>query len=247
MCGRAKLPDDVSEIKLDLKIDFDEIGDYRPRWNAAPTSLLPVVVAANGTRTLTVMRWGLVPAWANDIKIGHSTFNARAEGIERRPVFRAAWQTGRRCLVVADAYYEWRRADKQPFAVALGNRGPMTFAGLWDTWRDPQAIDAKPLKSFAIITTQANDLLKALHDRMPVLLPPESWAVWLGESLASDRELKALLKPYPGAGMTYWPVDRRIGNVKNDGPDLFAPSSELPAGGGVIGEMPDGRARLTVA
>ena len=94
MCGRAKLPDDVSEIKLDLKIDFDEIGDYQPRWNAAPTSQLPVVVSRNGKRILTLMRWGLVPSWAKDIKIGHSTFNARAEGIETRPAFRGAWKAG---------------------------------------------------------------------------------------------------------------------------------------------------------
>ena len=88
MCGRAKLPDDVSEIKLDLKIDFDEIGDYRPRWNAAPTSQLPVVVSNNGQRTLTLMRWGLIPSWAKDLKIGYSTFNARAEGVDNRPAFR---------------------------------------------------------------------------------------------------------------------------------------------------------------
>lgn len=222
MCGRAKLPDDVSEIKLDLKIDWDEIGDYQPRWNAAPTSKLPVVVANNGGRTLTMMRWGLVPSWAKDIKIGYSTFNARAEGLEMRPAFRAAWRAKRRCLVIADGYYEWRDADKQPFAVALGNRGPMTFAGLWDSWRTPQG---ETLKSFAIITTTANSLLEPLHNRMPVLLPPAEWALWLGEIATSDAALKALLKPYPDAAMTFWPVDRRVGNVRNDGPDLFTPLS----------------------
>jgi putative SOS response-associated peptidase YedK len=220
MCGRAKLPDDVSEIKLDLKIDWDEIGDYHPRWNAAPTSKLPVVVSQNGERTLTLMRWGLVPAWAKDIKIGHSTFNARAESLDTRPVFRAAWQARRRCLVIADGYYEWRDADKQPFAVALGNRGLMTFAGLWDMWRAP---DGNPLKSFSIITTQANDLLSPLHGRMPVLLAADRWPAWLGETAATDGELKAMLKPYPGNGMTFWPVDRRVGNVRNDSPDLFTP------------------------
>jgi putative SOS response-associated peptidase YedK len=220
MCGRAKLPDDVSEIKLDLKIDFDEIGEYRPRWNAAPTSDLPVVISNNGERTLTLMRWGLVPSWAKDIKIGYSTFNARAEGVETRPAFRSAWQAGRRCLVIADGYYEWRAADKQPFAVALGNRGPMTFAGLWDIWRTP---DGKAIKSFAIVTTVANALLKPLHDRMPVLLGPDRWRSWLGENAATQAELKAMLRPYSGAAMTFWPVDRRIGNVRNDSPDLFAP------------------------
>jgi putative SOS response-associated peptidase YedK len=223
MCGRAKLPDDVSEIKLDLKIDWDELGDYRPRWNAAPTSKLPVVVSANGERTLTSMRWGLVPSWAHDIKIGYSTFSARAEGVENRPAFRAAWKAGRRCLVIADGYYEWRDADKQPFAVALGNRGPMTLAGLWDCWRAPHGA---ALKSFTIITTTANELLEPLHGRMPVLLPPERWAAWLGETAASDAELKAMLKPYPGCDMTFWPVDRRVGNVRNDHPDLFTPLRE---------------------
>jgi putative SOS response-associated peptidase YedK len=225
MCGRAKLPDDVSEIKLDLKIDFDEVGDYQPRWNAAPTSKLPVVVSRNGKRTLTLMRWGLIPSWAKDLKIGSSTFNARAEGIETRPAFRAAWKSGRRCLVIADGYYEWRAADRQPFAVGLSNRGPMTFAGLWDSWRDG---DGGTLNSFTIITTTANDLLAPLHDRMPVLLASDRWALWLGEhrpgeSLATEPELKAMLKPYPGDAMTFWPVDRRVGNVRNNNPDLFAP------------------------
>jgi putative SOS response-associated peptidase YedK len=220
MCGRAKLPEDVSEIKLDLKIDFDEIGAYQPRWNAAPTSKLPVVVSNNGERTLTLMRWGLIPSWAKDTKIGHSTFNARAEGVDNRPAFRTAWRAGRRCLVIADAYYEWRDADKQPFAVGLSNRGPMTFAGLWDCWRAP---DATTLKSFTIITTTANELLEPLHGCMPVLLPPSLWSAWLGEVAVEDAELKAMLTPYPSGGMTFWAVDRRVGNVRNDSPDLFAP------------------------
>jgi putative SOS response-associated peptidase YedK len=228
MCGRAKLPDDVSEIKLDLKIDWDEIKDYRPRWNAAPTSQLPVVVSSNAERTLTLMRWGLIPSWAKNSKIGYSTFNARVEGIDTRAAFRGAWKAGRRCLVIADGYYEWRGADKQPFAIALGNRGPMTFAGLWELWR---AADGNPIKSFAIITTPANNLLQPLHDRMPALLAADNWAAWLGEIPASDSELKAMLKPYPDEGLAFWPVDRRIGNVRNDSPDLFAPLNQpVPAG-----------------
>jgi putative SOS response-associated peptidase YedK len=219
MCGRAKLPDDVSEIKLDLKIDRDEIDNYRPRWNAAPTSKLPVVVAGNGGRTLTLMRWGLMPSWAKDLKIGYSTFNARAEGLDTRPAFCTAWKSGRRCLVIADGYYEWRDSDKQPFAVALGNRGPMTFAGLWDTWRAP---GGDSVKSFAIVTTTANELLESLHDRMPVLVPPKRWAGWLGEIPTTEGELKAMLKPYPGATMAFWPVDGKVGNMRNDSPDMFA-------------------------
>jgi putative SOS response-associated peptidase YedK len=223
MCGRARLPDDVSEIKLDLKIDWDEIDDYRPSWNAAPTSKLPVVISLKGERTLTLMRWGLVPSWAKDIKIGYSTFNARADGVDTRPAFRTAWKAGRRCLVIADGYYEWRQSDKQPYAVALGNRGPMTFAGLWDTWRAP---DGNTLKSFTIITTQANNLLVPLHDRMPVLLAPDRWAKWLGETAATEADLKTMLAPYPSEAMTFWPVDRRIGNIRNDSPDLFTSLNE---------------------
>lgn len=225
MCGRAKLPQDVSEIKLDLAIDWDELADYRPSWNAAPTAKLPVVISNNGARTLTAMRWGLVPSWANDPKIGRTTFNARAESIASRTAFRGAWRAGRRCLVIADAYYEWRQVDKQPFAIALGNRGPMIFAGLWEEWRTS---GADSFKSFTIITTAANDLLKPLHDRMPVLLAPDAWPVWLGETKTSEAALQALLKPYPSAAMTFWPVDHRLGDVENDSPDLFAPQRPSP-------------------
>lgn len=243
MCGRAKLPEDVSEIKLDLAIDWDETGDYRPRWNATPTSQLPVVVSRDGRRTLTLMRWGLVPPWAKSIAIGRATFNARAEDVRTRPAFRAAWKTGRRCLVIADAYYEWRAPDKQPFAVALANRGPMTFAGLWESWRNPGASDAKPLQSFAILTTMANELLRPLHDRMPVLLAPEHWPAWLGETFASESELLAILRPYPAAAMSVWPVHRRVGNVRNDDPDLLAPLAEPIAPRSLIDAVPQRPAR----
>lgn len=220
MCGRAKLPEDVSEIKLDLKIDFDQIGDYQPRWNAAPTSKLPVVISNDGRRILTLMRWGLVPSWAKDLKIGYSTFNARAESLATRAAFRGAWRAGRRCLVLTDGYYEWRDADKQPFAVALANRGPMTLAGLWDAWRSPAG---ETIKSFAIITTTANALLAPLHDRMPAVIAPDCWGDWLGENSPREGAPETLLRPYPDKAMALWAVDRRVGNVKNDSPDLFEP------------------------
>jgi putative SOS response-associated peptidase YedK len=220
MCGRAKLPEDVSEIKLDLKIDFDQISDYQPRCNAAPTSKLPVVISNDAGRILTLMRWGLIPSWAKDPKIGYSTFNARAESLVTRAAFRGAWRARRRCLVLADGYYEWRHADKQPFAIALANRGPMTLAGLWDAWRSPAG---ETIKSFAIITTTANALLAPLHDRMPVVIAPDCWGDWLGENSSPQRAAETLLRPYPDKAMAFWAVDRRVGNVKNDSPDLFDP------------------------
>ena len=225
MCGRASLPNDVSELKQDLRIEWDRLGDYRPRWNAAPTSELPVVTSSpDRGRTLELMRWGLIPSWVKDGKIARTTFNARAEGIDRKPAFRNAWQAGRRCIVVADGYYEWRQKDKQPFALALGNRGVMTFAGLWDLWRAP---DGATIKSFTIITTRANALAAPIHDRMPVILPPDCWTQWLGEIETPPAQLKAMLKPFSSERMTMWPVDRGVGNVRNDSPDLFEPIREL--------------------
>ena len=106
MCGRASLPNDVSELKQDLRIEWDKLGDYKPHWNAAPTTDLPVVTSSEIGRTLELMRWGLIPSWAKDMKIARTTFNARAEGIDTKPAFRGAWKAGRRCLVVADGYYE---------------------------------------------------------------------------------------------------------------------------------------------
>ena len=226
MCGRARLVDDVSEIKQDLHIEWDRIEDYQPRWNAPPTSDMPVVTSHDGKRSLELMRWGLIPPWARDIKIGASTYNARADSIETKPAFRGAWLAGRRCLVVADCYFEWRRSDKQPFAIALGNRGPMVFAGLWDVWR---AGDGAHVKSFAIVTTEANDFLAPVHDRMPVILAADCWPAWLGETPATREELKALLRPYPSERMTLWPVDRAIGNARNDRRELSEPAAEAEA------------------
>jgi putative SOS response-associated peptidase YedK len=243
MCGRAKLPEDVSEIKLDLKIDRNEIGSYQPRWNAAPTAKLPVVVSRHGERTLTMMRWGLLPgstrSWAEAGKIGRKTFNACAETIDTCPAFRTAWKNGCRCLAIADGYYEWRAADKQPFAVGLSNRGPMTLAGLWDSWTAP---DGDIIKSFTIITTTANTLLQPLHARMPVLIAQHDWADWLGETMAQDADLKAMLKPYPSAGMAFWPVQRRVGNTRNNSPDLFAPHEQVKFGQDELAQDNLGRA-----
>lgn len=223
MCGRAKLPEDVSELKLDLKIDWDKLGDYRPKWNAPPTTDLPVVISSQGMRALELMRWGLIPASAKDAKVGRSIINVRAEGIDRQPMLRSAWQNRRRCLVIADAYYEWRKTDRQPFAVALENRGPMTFAGLWDSWQSREGV---MIRSFAIITTRANELLATIHDRMPVVLAADHWPAWLGEVDTTDNDLKAMLTPYPPERMTMWPVDKRVGNVRNDSPDLLDPIGE---------------------
>jgi putative SOS response-associated peptidase YedK len=224
MCGRARLSSDVSEIKLVFSIPpHRPAPNIAPSWNVAPTDPLPVVRydARAGERSLDVMRWGLVPFWAKDIKVGFANINAKAEGIESKPAFREAFQR-RRCLVPVDNFYEWEKtaAGKQPYAIALADRGLMALAGLWETWHSPAG---ERVRSFAIITTTPNELCAELHNRMPVVLKPDRWPVWLGEEPADAPRLKALLAPYRSAEMTCWPVSARVGNVKNNDPSLIEP------------------------
>ncbi len=118
-----------------MKITTDRTNGYSPRYNVAPTTPVPVVTSDKHQRILEMMRWGLIPSWAKDMKSGYATFNARADSVATKPAYRSAWKTGRRCLVMADGFYEWRKTDKQPFFITLGNRQPMALAGLWEAWR----------------------------------------------------------------------------------------------------------------
>ncbi|MGD0723355.1 MAG: SOS response-associated peptidase [Roseiarcus sp.] len=220
MCGRVRLPNDYSEIKIKLR--FDDAApapNLRASWNIAPTQDLLAAVRdpASGARIPVLMRWGLVPSWAKDIRIGVSTFNARADTLRVKPAFRGAWRAGRRCLIVTDGFYEWRRGDKQPFAIARADAPFTVMAGLWEDWKSPAG---ERIRSCTIITTEANELLAPLHDRMPVILAEADWPRWLGEAPAGEAELAALLGPYPSELMKLWPVGRAVGNVRNDGPAL---------------------------
>jgi len=224
MCGRVRLSSDVSEIKLVFSIPPQRpTPNVAPSWNVAPTDPLPVVRydTRAGERSLEVMRWGLIPFWAKDIKVGFANINAKAEGIETKPAFREAFEW-RRCLVPVDNFYEWKRTGmgKQPYAIALADRRLMALAGLWESWRSSAG---ERVRSFAIITTTPNELCAELHNRMPVVLARETWPAWLGEEPADGRRLKALLAPYPSTEMTCWPVSTRVGNVKNNDPSLIEP------------------------
>ncbi|MBV8738098.1 MAG: SOS response-associated peptidase [Alphaproteobacteria bacterium] len=226
MCGRARLSTDLSQVKLVFSIPPERpTPNVAATWNLAPTQSAPVVHfdPRAGERSLDVMRWGLVPHWAKDIKIGYSTFNAKAESIDTRPAFREPFLR-RRCLVPLDGFYEWKKQgrERQPYAVALADRRLMAMAGLWDSWQSP---NGERVRSFTIITTDANALLAPLHDRMPVILGAENWGVWLGEVAADPQHLKGLLVPYPANDMVIWPVDKRVGNVKNNDPSLIEPVS----------------------
>jgi putative SOS response-associated peptidase YedK len=174
MCGRVRLSSDVSEITLVFRIP-PERSNFAASWNVAPTDPLPVVRydAKEHQRSLEVMRWGLVPFWAKDIKVGFANINAKAEGIEKRPAFREAFQQ-RRCLVPVDNFSEWKKTatGKQPYAIGLKGGGLMALAGLWESWRSRPS--GERVRSFAIVTTEPNELCAQLHNRMPVVLAPEA-------------------------------------------------------------------------
>jgi putative SOS response-associated peptidase YedK len=216
MCGRARLSTDYSEIRIKLKFDPDYPSPNVPAsWNVCPTDpMLVAIRSEQGMRIPQQMRWGLVPWWAKDIKVGFSSINARAETINTAPAFRDAWKKGQRCLVITDGFYEWKKPEKQPYAVAMADKSQMVMAGLWDEWTDKKT--GERVKSCTIITCPANALIGALHDRMPVILAEEDWAKWLGEEPATNDEVKALLAPFKDEALTMWPVNRqKVGNVRN--------------------------------
>jgi putative SOS response-associated peptidase YedK len=210
MCGRFTNQYTWRELHAlyMLSIGFSENEQWAPKFNIAPTDPIPVILNV-----------GLIPSWAKEIG-NFSTFNARDDGIRSKPLFRGAWQAGRRCIVPASSFFEWKKPERQPFAIALGNKGPMAFAGLWDERRQP---DGKRMRSATIITCTPNTLLAPIHNRMPAILGEEDWAKWLGEAPANENELMALLKPFAAERMTLWPVGKEVGNVKNESASLIAP------------------------
>lgn len=220
MCGRARLATDYSEIRIEFRLDPDAPAlNLRPSWNIPPTRDMVAVRSRNGRRRASLMRWGLIPSWAKEIGKA-STFNARSDGVTTRPSFRGAWRAGRRCLVVADGFYEWRESDRQPYAVGMADGRLMAMAGLWDSWRSPAG---ETIPSTTVITTDANATMATFHHRMPVILTPAQWPAWLGETDASEAELLAMLAPCDPALIEVHQVGRAVGNVRNDAPALADP------------------------
>src|SRR5574337_1202802 len=199
MCGRFSLTTSLGAVALrfGVRTGLEDAGDVS-RYNIAPTQTV-IVVGDDGTRYLTQMRWGLIPSWAKDPAIGNRMINARAETVATRPAFRVALRK-RRCLVVADGFYEWqeRLRGKQPYYLAIKSCEPFGFAGLWDAWTSP---DGEEIRSCTIITTEANELLLPIHDRMPVILTREAEAIWLDPAFQDPTRLLLLLRPYPAEDM----------------------------------------------
>jgi putative SOS response-associated peptidase YedK len=221
MCGRFARRS-TQEVLADwFGVELEDMPWFAPSYNAAPQSTQPVVRlnSDTGKREFAPMRWGLVPYWAKDAKIGYTTINARAEEVAAKPLYREAFKR-RRCLIPADAFYEWQQTGtkaKQPFAFALASGEPYAFAGLWERWRPEQG---DPLETFTILTTDPNELAERVHNRMPVILEPRNYERWMDAGDA-ERPPIDLLRPYPAEKMRAWTVSDRVGNVRNDDPDLL--------------------------
>lgn len=240
MCGRYFLQRGPASIATHFET-VSPLPNFPATWNLAPTQDGLVVRRhpETGARHLDALRWGLVPRWAKDPSVGTRMINARAESLAERPAFRDAYRK-RRCLVPADGFYEWQAgagggssAPKQPYAVALADGAPMALAGLWEGWRAP---DGTILRSFTIVTAEANAKLAALHPRMPVILPRAAWPLWLGEEAARDEDeaamLRALLRPCPDEWLAVWPVSPRVNRVAENDAALLtrAPAAHPPPG-----------------
>ncbi|KAA2212659.1 SOS response-associated peptidase [Teichococcus oryzae] len=220
MCGRYFQYRDIGQVAEHFEA-VPPLPNIAPSWNVAPTQDAPVLRRhpESGARHLGSLRWGLVPRWARDASGGARLMNARAESVAEKPSFRDAFAR-RRCLVPADGFYEWRTEGKakQTYAVALRDGAPMALAGLWEGWKSPEG---EWLRSFSIITTEANAKQALVHHRMPVILPREDWPAWLGEAEAAPEALLDLLRPCPPEWLSCWPVDNRVGRVAENDPALL--------------------------
>lgn len=221
MCGRIALYDEPSRLAriLDAGLDPDLSDHWRPRWNLGPTSRILGVFECDGTRTLGAYRWGLVPRWAKDPAAVKSTFNARAETVATKPMFRSAFRESR-ILVPVDAFYEWERTgpkEKQPYAFRRADGEPVVFAGLREWWKGD---DGDELHTATIITTEAGPDMP-IHNRQPVVLEKDTWDHWLDPEVTDRDELESFLGPTTEGTLVHHRVSKDVGNIRNDSPELL--------------------------
>lgn len=220
MCGRFTLTLDPGELQ-ELYPDLIIPQKFSPRYNIAPSQ--PVAVLPNtGTSELDYFVWGLIPSWAKDPAIGQRMINARAETLAEKPSFRTSFRR-KRCLIFADGFYEWQQTpgkSKQPVYIQLKDQKPFAFAGLWDTWFSP---DGSEIRSCTIITTEPNQLMREIHNRMPVILPEASIPGWIDPNEQKPESLSSMLIPYPSEKMIARPVSKFVNNPANDSPDCIKP------------------------
>ena len=223
MCGRFTLKTDIDTVARVFGVT--PTVQVPPRYNIAPTQEV-VSILRNGTAHLDMLRWGLIPSWAKDESIGSRMINARAETLAEKASFKGLLRS-KRCLVVADGFYEWKKdnGSKTPMYIALKNGEPFAFAGLWDIWKNP---DGQQLRTCTIITTEPNELIRPIHNRMPAILRPEDEEQWLDVSHTLFSKARSLLKPYPAELMNSHDVSAIVNSAKYDNPDCVQPVSDDP-------------------
>lgn len=225
MCGRFVAASDPEGLVRFFVVDERQGEELPPRYNVAPTQQVYAVAEHDDARHLVTFRWGLIPRWAKDAKIGSKLINARAETAHEKPAFRSAF-TKRRCLIPADGFYEWKKQEsggKVPHFIHPAEAERFAFAGLWESWRDPEDPDGEPLRTCVILTTAANQRLRALHDRMPVILPAEVWDAWLARDHDDVDALRGLLRPAPDDAVAFHPVSTSVNRPSVDHPGLIEP------------------------
>jgi len=222
MCGRFTLHTSAAELAEIFGL-FRE-PELTPRYNIAPSQDVAAVRfdPDRTPRELVMLQWGLIPSWSKDTKIGYRTINARADTVATKPAFRAAFKR-RRCLILADGFYEWQKLSekhKQPYYITMQDQRPFAFAGLWEHW---DGNGGSLIESCTIITTDANDKMAELHDRMPVILAADDYDLWLDPKVEDKETLQPLLKPCPDAWLAFQPVSTRVNNPRNDAPECIHP------------------------
>jgi len=219
MCGRYTITSAPEAIRALFR--YEERPNFPPRYNIAPTQPIAIVRLHEGKRQFALMRWGLLPSWVKDPKAFTLLINARAESVCDKPAFRAAMKR-RRCLIPADGFFEWKPVGdrKQPYYIKAKSGEPLAFAGLWETWTGP---NGEELDTATIVTTEANRSLRHIHDRMPVIVPPEAFDLWLDSSTVDARTAEAVLRPAPDSLLEAYPVSTAVNRTANDNARLIEP------------------------
>jgi len=223
MCGRFTLTVDSADLK-EAFAEYTFPSMFAPRYNIAPSQ--PILAIPNdGRNTADFFAWGLIPMWAKDPSIGNRLINARGETVAEKPSFRGSFKY-KRCLILADGFYEWKAAagkrTKTPYFIHMADRKPFAFAGLWDSWESP---DGSSIKTCAIITTEPNELMASIHDRMPVILRPRDYIKWLDTTPQTPERLLPLIKPFPAEAMSAYPVSTLVNKPGYEAPELIVPAS----------------------
>lgn len=220
MCGRFTLQ--ITKEMLAAIFGASSEQDIQPRYNIAPTQqVVAIRTYPDGNRHMVLLKWGLIPSWSKDPTMGAKMINARSETVDVKPAFKGPLKY-HRCIIPADGFYEWKTEEgkKKPLYVKLKNNRLMLFAGLWDHWK---ASEGNVIESCTILTTSANDLIKPLHDRMPVILDTKDIDIWLNPHTHDPEQLKPLFKPYSSSLMEMYPVSDLVNSPKNDNPSCLAP------------------------